>query len=142
MLWLSTKGSFWDQLMIPWLKVQSEVPSNIYHRPSGLTVKIQQRMMTTNLQDFLIGNAEPSRTETQTKNSRRPSLSVSSLRLSSREYLRHKKQWGNCQLEVFLYMQALRVPQSVSSKKRRRDIVRLQCIGFFEDSRCCKQATY
>ena len=35
--WLCGRGDFWDQLMIPWLQEQSQIPSHLWRRPSGRT---------------------------------------------------------------------------------------------------------
>eukprot|EP00957_Ditylum_brightwellii_P089028 6779994-Ditylum_brightwellii.AAC.1 len=33
---LSIVDIFWDKLLTPWLKAQSEVPFHMWHRPSGM----------------------------------------------------------------------------------------------------------
>ena len=74
--WLSGKDASRDQLMIPWLKAQSELPFPMWLRPSGSGRMIdptQPRTKMASLEDFYRGFIDPSeRTETQPKNSRRP----------------------------------------------------------------------
>ena len=52
--WLCTGQGFQDQLMIPWLKAQSEVPYHMWHRPSGRTTgQTRQKMTTASLETFI-----------------------------------------------------------------------------------------
>ncbi len=74
--WLCVEGDFRDQLMIPWLKEQSEVPSHMWHRPSGKTIDpIQRETKTGSLANFYNDNSGRSETQTQTLSNRRPSPS-------------------------------------------------------------------
>jgi hypothetical protein len=41
--WLCVKGDFRSELMLPWLKAQSEIPFRLWHRPSGTTTDRIQR---------------------------------------------------------------------------------------------------
>ena len=76
--WLCAGQGFQDQLMIPWLKAQSEVPFHMWHRPSGrMTGQTQQKTRTASLDDFYHSNTEPSETKTQIQSNRNASLSVS-----------------------------------------------------------------
>lgn len=70
--WLCAKGDFQAELMIPWLKRQSAIPSHLYHRPSGRTnVPTPQETMMDSLEGFYRGYSEPLRTKIQRKNNRK-----------------------------------------------------------------------
>ena len=72
--WLCVKQGFLDQLMIPWLKAQSEVPSHLWHRPSGTMIgQTQQKMKTESLADFYLANSEHTEIKIQTQSSKKPS---------------------------------------------------------------------
>jgi hypothetical protein len=63
--WLCGRGDFRDQLMIPWLQAQSQIPSHLWRRPSGRTDDATHPSMTTeNLASFYRGSTEPSGTQT------------------------------------------------------------------------------
>ena len=63
--WLCGRGDFRDQLMIPWLREQSQIPSHLWHRPSGrMEDATHPSMMTGNLASFYQGSTEPSETQT------------------------------------------------------------------------------
>ena len=71
--WLSVKGDFQEQLMVPWLRAQSEVPFHFWLRPSEtMTVPIQQRTMMATLEDFYQGYSEHSRKGTQIQSNKKP----------------------------------------------------------------------
>ena len=77
--WLCGRRGFQDQLMISWLKEQSEVPSRMYARPSGTVAgSIQPRTTTGSLASFYQDYSELSETKTQTKCSRKRSHPASS----------------------------------------------------------------
>jgi hypothetical protein len=77
--WLCVGGGFQDQLMTPWLRAQSEVPSHLWHRPSGKMIgQTLQKTKTVSLDDFYRGNSEPSETMTPIQSNRKPSQSASS----------------------------------------------------------------
>ena len=64
--WLCGKGDFQQNLMIPWLKAQSEVPFPMYLRPSGIIGEsTQPRMKTGSLTEFYLDSSGPSETRTQ-----------------------------------------------------------------------------
>ena len=72
--WLCVKGDFQDHLMVPWLRAQSEVPSHMFLRPSGITTgSIPQKMKMGNLEEFYQGSSEPSETRIQIQNNKKPS---------------------------------------------------------------------
>ena len=76
--WLSVKGGFQDNLMTPWLKAQSEVPSHLSHRPSGkMTGQTRKKTRMANLEEFYLGNTGHLRTAPQIQHNKRPSQSVS-----------------------------------------------------------------
>ena len=55
--WLCVKGDFRDQLMVPWLKSQSKVPSTQWLRPSGKTAeRTPTETQNVTLGDFYSGN--------------------------------------------------------------------------------------
>ena len=72
--WLCVKGDFRSELMLPWLKAQSEIPFRLWHRPSGTTTdQIQPRTMTASLADFYQGYSEHLETKIQRRNNRKHS---------------------------------------------------------------------
>ena len=72
--WLCVEDVFQDDLMIPWLKAQSEVPFHMWLRPSGTTTgQIQRKTKTASLEDFYRACTGHSRMKTQTRSNRRPS---------------------------------------------------------------------
>ena len=72
--WLCVKGGFQENLMVPWLRVQSEVPFHLYLRPSGIMEKpIQQKTRMGTLQEFYQDSTEPSETRTQIQSNKKPS---------------------------------------------------------------------
>ena len=77
--WLTAKGAFRDRLMSAWLKEQSEVPFQLFHRPSGRTTgQTPPGMTTQSLDDFYQGYSARSKTRTLPQNNRKPSPSASS----------------------------------------------------------------
>ena len=77
--WLCGRRDFQDQLMISWLREQSEVPSRMYARPSGTVAgSTQPRTTTGNLASFYQDYSELSETKTQTKPNRKRSHPASS----------------------------------------------------------------
>ena len=88
--------------MQPWLKAQSEVSFHMSHRTSGkMTGQTQQNMKTANLEEFYRGSTEPTKTETQIQNNKRPSPSASLLKSSKRKQQRPNKPRVSWQLEVY-----------------------------------------
>ena len=76
--WLSVKGDFLHNVMGPWLKTQSEVPSHMLLRPSGkMTEEIQRETKTASLADFYLGCTAASKIRTPTRSSKKPSPSRS-----------------------------------------------------------------
>jgi hypothetical protein len=70
--WLCVKGDFQSDLMVHWLKAQSEVPYRMWHRPSGTVIdQTQQRTMTASLGDFYQGYTEHLETKILRRNSRK-----------------------------------------------------------------------
>ena len=63
--WLCEKDDFRDHVMGPWLKAQSEVPFQMWLRPSGTMIsQTQPRTKTATLADFCQDSSEPSETRT------------------------------------------------------------------------------
>ena len=74
--WLCVKQDFQDQLMTPWLKAQSEIPSRLWHRPSGRTIgQTQPKTKMASLADFYRISSERSETRTQLQSNKKPSPS-------------------------------------------------------------------
>jgi hypothetical protein len=72
--WLCVRGDSRDQVMLPWLREQSQIPSHIWHRPSGRTDDPTHPLTTIdNLASFYRGNTEPSGTRTPQPSSKKPS---------------------------------------------------------------------
>ena len=72
--WLCIAEDFWDQLMTPWLKAQSEVPSHMWLRPSGIRAdQIQPKTKMASLGGFYLANLGPTKTRTPTQSNKRPS---------------------------------------------------------------------
>ena len=70
--WLCVKGDFQENLMVPWLRVQSEVPFHLYLRPSGRMEKpIQQKTRMGTLQEFYQDSTELSETRIQIPNNKK-----------------------------------------------------------------------
>jgi hypothetical protein len=72
--WLCVKDSFQDQLMISWLRAQSQVPFNMYVRPSEKMAS--QILPLTKMQDlasFYNDSIGPSAKQTQQKSIRKQS---------------------------------------------------------------------
>jgi hypothetical protein len=70
--WLCVKDGFWDQLMIKWLKAQSQVPFYMYVRPSEKTAS--QTLHSTKmlgLHSFYSDSIGASKTQTQQRNTKR-----------------------------------------------------------------------
>jgi hypothetical protein len=63
--WLYVRGDLWDQLMVPWLQEQSQIPFHIWHRPSGRQDDpTHPSTMIDDLASFYRGNTAPSGTRT------------------------------------------------------------------------------
>jgi hypothetical protein len=76
--WLCVGHGFQDQLMTPWLRAQSEVPSHMWHRPSGkMTDRILRETRTASLDDFYHSSIEPSGMKTQPRSNKSVSQSAS-----------------------------------------------------------------
>ena len=121
--WISVKGYFQDHLTEPWLKEQSELPFHMSHRPSRkMSGQIQQKMKTTNLEDFYWGSTEPKKTASQIKKNKSPSPSA--LLLKSTEIGGFFYACRSCEY--------LMVPQV---KKKRTNILRLRCLRFLKYGR-------
>ena len=76
--WLCERGDFRDRLMRSWLKAQSEVPSHMWHRPSGRMIDPTQPVTTTeNLDDFYRGYTALLKRKIQRKNNKRRYQQVS-----------------------------------------------------------------
>lgn len=72
--WLYERGDFRDQLMTAWLKRQSEVPSHMYHRPSGTMIEQDQPMTKMeSLDAFYQGYSDLLERKIQRKNNRKQS---------------------------------------------------------------------
>ena len=72
--WLCAKGVSHVDLMLPWLRAQSEVPSHLYLRPSGkMTVQTQQKTRTATLEEFYLDSSRPSATKIPAQSNKRPS---------------------------------------------------------------------
>ena len=70
--WLCERGDFRDRLMRSWLKAQSEVPSHMWHRPSGRMIDPTKPVTTTeNLDDFYRGYTALLKRKIQRKNNKR-----------------------------------------------------------------------
>ena len=55
--WLSVMDGFLDEMMIPWLKKQSQIPSTLWLRPSESTdAKTPKKTSTITLHDFYANN--------------------------------------------------------------------------------------
>jgi hypothetical protein len=55
--WLCVKGNFLDQVMLPWLRAQSLIPSTMWLRSSGkMDTTTQNGTPSATLQDFYDGN--------------------------------------------------------------------------------------
>ncbi len=77
--WLSVKGNFRDQVMLPWLVAQSSVPSITWQRPLGVTViTTQQEIGTENLIGTCHANTGLTKAWIQRKSSKRQSHWTSS----------------------------------------------------------------
>ncbi len=73
--WLCVERDFRDHLMTPWLKAQSEVPSHLWHRPSGTRAsQTQQKTKMASLVDFYNANSGRTGMQIQSQNNKRPSL--------------------------------------------------------------------
>jgi hypothetical protein len=76
--WLCVAQDFRHQLMIPWLREQSEIPSRMWLRPSGKTTgPTRPRTKMESLDDFYHNSSELSKTQTQTRFNKKQSQSVS-----------------------------------------------------------------
>ncbi len=76
--WLCKKESFWDQLMTYWLKAQSQVPFHMYARPSEKTAsQTHPSTKMPGLDSFYSNSIGASKTQTQQRNTKRPSQCTS-----------------------------------------------------------------
>ena len=83
--WLCKKDGFRDQLMTNWLKTQSQVPFHMYARPSEETAsQTHPSMKMPGLDSFYSDSIGASKTQTQQRNTKRPSQCVSLQRLEKR----------------------------------------------------------
>jgi hypothetical protein len=72
--WLCEKEYFWDQLMTDWLKAQSQVPFHMYARPSEKTAsQTHPSTKMPGLDSFYSNSIRASKTQTQQRNTKRPS---------------------------------------------------------------------
>ena len=77
--WPFGKDNFCKNLVKPWLKAQSKVPSHMWFRPSGRTIdQTPPKTKTESLVDFYQGFLELSRMMIQKRNSKKPSRKLSS----------------------------------------------------------------
>ena len=68
------EGRFQSDMMVHWLRQQSEVPFRMWHRPSGTTIdQTPQRTMTESLGAFYQGYFEHLETKIQRRNNRKHS---------------------------------------------------------------------
>ena len=66
------RGDLAGRLMKPWLRAQSEMPSHMWHRPSGNeTGEILRSTGTDNLQEFYQGNSGHTETKTHHQNNKK-----------------------------------------------------------------------
>ena len=78
--WLSEAGDSQTQVSTHWLKAQSEVPSQMWCRPSGhWEDRIPQRTQITSLASFYQGSSKHSEMTTLRRSNKRPFLSQSSM---------------------------------------------------------------
>ena len=78
--WLSGTGDSQTHVSTHWLKAQSEVPFQMWCRPSGRREdRIPQKMQTMSLASFYQDNSEHSEMTTLKKSNKRPFLSQSSM---------------------------------------------------------------
>ncbi len=83
--WLCVRDSFWDQLMINWLRAQSQVLFNMYAQPSDkMASQILLSTKTWDLASFYNGFIGPSVTKTQQKNIWKQSQCVSSPKIQKK----------------------------------------------------------
>jgi hypothetical protein len=94
--WLYEKDGFWDQLMTGWLKAQSQVPFHMYVQPSEKTAS-QTHSLTkmAGLNSFYSDSIMASKTQTQQRNTKRPSQCVSLQRPEKRQSLSFPSQFPN-----------------------------------------------
>jgi hypothetical protein len=94
--WLCEKDSFWDQLMTDWLKAQSQVPFHMYAQPSEkMASQTHPSTKMPGLDSFYSNSIGASKTQTQQRNTKRPSQCVSSQRLEKRQSLSYLLQFPN-----------------------------------------------
>ncbi len=93
---LCEKDGFWDQLMTDWLKAKSQVPFHMYVQPSEKTAS-QTHPLTKmpGLDSFYSDSIGASKTQTQQRNTERPSQCVSSQRSEKRQSLSSPSQFPN-----------------------------------------------
>ena len=69
--WLCGRGDFRDQLMTPWLRAQSEIPSHLWARPSGRTdTQTQPLTKIDSLACFYSDSSAPSETKIPHQNNK------------------------------------------------------------------------
>lgn len=72
--WLCVRGDSRDQVMIPWLREQSQIPSHIWHRPSGrMADPTHPLMKIDDLASFYQDNTGHSKTKIHQQNNKKPS---------------------------------------------------------------------
>ncbi len=94
--WLCEKDSFWDQLTTDWLKAQSQVLFHMYARPSEKTAsQTHPSTKMPGLDSFYSDSIGAAKTQTQQRNTKRPSQCVSLQRLEKRQSLSSPSQFPN-----------------------------------------------
>jgi hypothetical protein len=94
--WLCEKDGFQDQLMTDWLKAQSQVSFYMYARPSEKTAsQTHPSTKMPGLDSFYSDSIGASKTQTQQRNTKRPSKCVSSQRSEKRQSLSSPSQFPN-----------------------------------------------
>ncbi len=94
--WLCKKDGFRDQLMTDWLKAQSQVPFHMYAQPSEITAsQTHPSTKMPGLDSFYSDSIGASKTQTQQRNTKRPSQCVSLQRSEKRQSLSSPSQFPN-----------------------------------------------
>jgi hypothetical protein len=94
--WLCKKDGFWDQLMTNWLKAQSQIPFHMYAQPSEkMASQTHPSTKMPGLDSFYSNSIGASKTQTQQRNTKKPSQCVSSQRSEKRQSLSSPSQFTN-----------------------------------------------
>ncbi len=94
--WLCKKDGFQDQLMTDWLKAQSQVTFHMYVQPSEkMASQTHPSTKMPRLDSFYSNSIGASKTQTQQRNTKRPSQCVSLQRLEKRQSLSSPLQFPN-----------------------------------------------